>query len=391
MQFIKLMPAVLSAAFIVTRIDGLAPARLPSIRNVPTPTPKAKWQGSYNRNRVLKSSVASSIDIPSIESQRSLNRIQSNIVKAMMVTYVASMCVALPVTLFPVFLLYRANIIDRVRKEKWSLKVGQFCSRWLMRVFPFASKRVLVDADDERLKNPEPSIWVCNHISMLDLFFVLALDKRMRGRNRRPIKILYWKGLEANPITGLLCKMCGFIPVDMTANGNGNANEYDPKSFKQMLKSTKAAIDEGFDIGILPEGQPNPTPEKGLQPIFSGAFTLARMSRRPIQMMSLYGLHRLWHPDDSIGMCCVARDMVVRVYPGGRIYKNAEEFTSTFEAVAGYFGAHGRDMPAEELKMWLDGSMWKTELSRRAATRMDAENVEQGAESTRKEPSKKKQ
>jgi len=90
-------------------------------------------------------------------------------------------------------------------------------------------------------------------------------------------------------------------------------------------------------------------------------------------------------------MCCVARDMVVRVYPGGRIYKNAEEFTSTFEAVAGYFGAHGRDMPAEELKMWLDGSMWKTELSRRAATRMDAENVEQGAESTRKEPSKKKQ
>mmetsp|Transcript_3821 Transcript_3821/g.9758 ORF Transcript_3821/g.9758 Transcript_3821/m.9758 type:complete len:243 (+) Transcript_3821:259-987(+) len=218
MQFIKLMPAVLSAAFIVTRIDGLAPARLPSIRNVPTPTPKAKWQGSYNRNRVLKSSVASSIDIPSIESQRSLNRIQSNIVKAMMVTYVASMCVALPVTLFPVFLLYRANIIDRVRKEKWSLKVGQFCSRWLMRVFPFASKRVLVDADDERLKNPEPSIWVCNHISMLDLFFVLALDKRMRGRNRRPIKILYWKGLEANPITGLLCKMCGFIPVDSTSS-----------------------------------------------------------------------------------------------------------------------------------------------------------------------------
>lgn len=259
-----------------------------------------------------------------------------------------------------------------------------------MRIFPFASKRVLMDADDKRLKNPEPSIWVCNHISMLDLFFVLALDKRMRGGNRRPIKILYWKGLEANPITCLLCKMCGFIPVDMTANGNGNANEYDPKSFKQMLKSTKAAIEEGFDIGILPEGQPNPSPENGLQPIFSGAFTLARMSRRPIQMISLHGLHRLWHPDDRIGMCCVARDMAVRVYPGGRIYKNAEEFTSTFEAVAGYFGAHGRDMPAEELKMWLDGSMWETELSRRAATRMDAEDVEQGAKSARKEPWKKK-
>jgi hypothetical protein len=48
-----------------------------------------------------------------------------------------------------------------------------------------------------------------------------------------------------------------------------------------MLKSTKAAIEEGFDIGIMPEGQPNPMPEDGLQPIFSGAFTLAKMSRRP--------------------------------------------------------------------------------------------------------------
>ena len=94
-----------------------------------------------------------------------------------------------------------------------SLKVGQFTARWLMRVFPFASKSVVVDADDEQLKNPQPSIWVCNHISMLDLFFVLALDNKMRGQNRRPIKILYWKGLEANPITCLLCKMCGFIPV----------------------------------------------------------------------------------------------------------------------------------------------------------------------------------
>lgn len=275
------------------------------------------------------------------------------------------------------YLLHRAKLINRVTKEKWSLKVGQFCSRWLMRAFPFASKRVIVDADDEQLKNPEPSIWVCNHISMLDLFFVLALDNKMRGRARRPIKILYWKGLEANPITCLLCKMCGFIPVDMEANGNGNANEYDPKSFKQMLKSTKAAIEEGFDIGILPEGQPNPTPEQGLQPVFSGAFTLARMSRRPIKMIALYGLHRMWHPDDSIGMECSARDMSVRVYPKGRVYKDAEEFTATFEAVAGYFGAHGTDMPRQELDLWLDGSMWQTELSRRASTRMAAEDIEQ--------------
>lgn len=200
---------------------------------------------------------------------------------------------------------------------------------------------------------------------------MLALDKQMRGKKRRPIKILYWKGLESNPVTKTLFKMCGFIPVEMADNGNGVANEYDPKSFKQMLKSTKAAINEGFDIGLLPEGQPNPSPEKGLQPIFTGAFTLAKMSRRPIQMISLYGLHKMWHPDGS--MPCTARDMAVRVYPKGRTFSGPEEFATTFETVVGYFGANGKDLPASELEMWLNGTMWQTELSRRAAAQVENE------------------
>jgi hypothetical protein len=161
---------------------------------------------------------------------------------------------------------------------------------------------------------------------------------------------------------------------------SGNDNEYDPKSFKKMLKSTKAAIEEGFDIGILPEGQLNPTPEKGLRPIFSGAFTLAKMSRRPIKIMAMHGLHRMWHPDDNIGMTCTARNMVARVFPNGRMFSDAEEFKSTFEAVAGYFGAHGKDMPREELQMWLDGTMWQKELARRAATTASAEKDEEEKE-----------
>lgn len=334
----------------------------------------------------LNSSIVSVADIQNTSRppEMKLNKIQSKVVKALMIAYIASMCVALPVTLFPVYILYKLKIINRIQKEILSLKVGQFCSRWLMRLFPFARKKVIVERE-ALLADPQPSIWVCNHISMLDLFFMLALDKQMRGKNRRPIKILYWKGLEANPITNLLCQMCGFIPVDMSDNGNGNANEYDPSSFKQMLRATKNAINDGFDIGILPEGQPNPIPEKGLQPVFSGAFTLAKMSRRPIQMMALYGLHRMWHPDDSIGMVCAARDMAVRVYPGERLYKDSEEFSSTFSAVVGHFGAHGRDLDANELKLWLDGTFWETEKSRRAATRMiveDADNEESSSTST---------
>ena len=46
--------------------------------------------------------------------------------------------------------------------------------------------------------------------------------------------------------------MAGFIPIDMADNGNGNPNVYNRASFKQMLKDTQQAIEDGFDILILP-------------------------------------------------------------------------------------------------------------------------------------------
>lgn len=164
-------------------------------------------------------SAAASIPSPSanqynVEPTQGLGSVKSTLVRSLMISYILSMCIALPVSLFPIYLLHKAGIINRVQKEKVSLQVGQFCSRWMMRLFPFAKKRVIVDKDDENYKNPQPSIWVCNHISLLDIFFVLALDKQMRGEHRRPIKILYWKGLESNLVTRALFKMCGFIPVN---------------------------------------------------------------------------------------------------------------------------------------------------------------------------------
>jgi 1-acyl-sn-glycerol-3-phosphate acyltransferase len=76
----------------------------------------------------------------------------------------------------------------------------------------------------------------------------------------------------------------------MANNGHGTENDYDTSSFRTLLKSTKQAVEEGFDIGILPEGQLNPNPEAGLLPAFSGAFTLAKMARRPIRMMGVHGM-----------------------------------------------------------------------------------------------------
>lgn len=99
----------------------------------------------------------------------------------------------------------------------------------------------------ESESEPEPAIWVCNHTSMLDIFFLLAKDKKLRGENKRPIKIIYWKDLEKNPVTKLLFTMSGFIPVEMEDNGNGNANTYKKSSFKALLKNIKKAFEDGFE------------------------------------------------------------------------------------------------------------------------------------------------
>ena len=162
---------------------------------------------------------------------------QSKLVRTALMLYVAGMCVALPLTLYPQKLLYKLGLISKRRKEIMALSTARFCARWMLRFVPFC--RLEAVPCERSPSPPEPSIWVCNHVSMLDVFVLLGVDRRLRGRVKRPIKIVYWKGLEANPVTALLFKQAGFIPVQMADNGNGNDNEYDVSSFKKLLKDAK--------------------------------------------------------------------------------------------------------------------------------------------------------
>ena len=166
------------------------------------------------------------------------------------------------------------------------------------------------------------------------------------------LSIFQWKGLDSNPICKLVFSMAGFIPIDMAANGSGNPNEYNKSSFKNMLKETKQAISEGFDIFILPEGQLNPTPEAGLNPVFGSPFAIAKSSKRPIEMIGLFGCHHLWTADQDINV--VGRDVKVTVFPPcEREFESAEEFIDAFNAVVGTFGASGQELSSEELDRWL--------------------------------------
>jgi len=310
------------------------------------PTSTSALNSAASDTAVVEPSVGSSTVMKNINTASSLGKFKATLTKIGMLSYIASMCIALPVTMAPPALLHKTRLIKKSQREHLSVRAGQFCARWLMRIIPFADVNV-TPADQ---KTDDPSIWVCNHISMMDIFFLMATSKKLRGKKARPIKIVYWKQLEDNPVNKIFFRSCGFIPVDMEANKAGETNSYDKKGFKQFLKLCKQAFSEGFDIGILPEGQLNPTPENGLQPVFTGAYTLAKMSRRPIRMIALHGTHKLWHPKEEIGMTVTDRKVKVRAYPAGTPFENGDDFANTFTKIIGHFGANGEDLPDSDLR-----------------------------------------
>jgi hypothetical protein len=74
-------------------LDGFAPAGTAK-RIIPN---LITTSSSFDRNSALKSSAASTREIPpTIKSQGKLNKAQATVVKLLMIAYIASMCVALP-------------------------------------------------------------------------------------------------------------------------------------------------------------------------------------------------------------------------------------------------------------------------------------------------------
>ena len=143
----------------------------------------------------------------------------------------------------------------------------------------------------------------------------------------------------------------------MEANGSGVPNKYDKASFIRLLRQTKKAFEDGFDILVLPEGQLNPWPERGLlEEVFQGAHKLSVMSHRPIRMVAMYGNDQLWSENPDYGMTVRAKDVSIRAYGHGRIFGSGPEFVETFRTVVGHFGATGNDHP--ELESWLNGEAW---------------------------------
>jgi hypothetical protein len=134
------------------------------------------------------------------QQRQSLSSIEAAISKLGMILYIASMCVALPLTLFPLYILDQSKLVSQTQREQWALSIGQHCASGLLTVIPFCDLKVIPSSYEQQHPNdkPEPSIWVCNHTSSLDVFMLLASDLRLRGKNKRPLKCVYVSPLPYN-------------------------------------------------------------------------------------------------------------------------------------------------------------------------------------------------
>lgn len=118
-----------------------------------------------------------------------LSAFESAWTKYSMISYIAHMCFAIPLALIPTFVKSKLQLAPKPEIEHEALQVGEACARNLLTLIPFMNLKVIPYVSENPA--PTPTIWVSNHVSMLDTFVFLAADERLRGLNRRPIKVIY--------------------------------------------------------------------------------------------------------------------------------------------------------------------------------------------------------
>lgn len=122
-----------------------------------------------------------------------LSPIEAAFTKYAMLSYVAHMCVALPMVLLPTYIknevMTRLGLQTKSASEHEALQVSQKCASTLLKLIPFMNLNVSSALTNDN--DPVPTIWVSNHVSMLDTFVFLSSDEQIRGKNRRPIKTIY--------------------------------------------------------------------------------------------------------------------------------------------------------------------------------------------------------
>ena len=177
----------------------------------------------------------------------------------------------------------------------------------------------LHNPNNETFSNP--SIIVCNHQSMLDPMFLMAMSHK--------IIIVANERSSTNPIVRIMFKWLGFYTIK-----NCNFTAWKDSSLERDLEIFRNYINDGYSIAIFPEGLRNP--DSSIVRYHKGPFYLAEELAVDIVPVIIHGVNFMM-PKGSFA--CYAGS--VNMHIGARINPNSDlwgvDYSKTTKLIHNYY------------------------------------------------------
>lgn len=148
----------------------------------------------------------------------------------------------------------------------------RFCAWMLSRVM----YRVQVEGH-HHVPETGPCVVVCNHVSFVDWLVLL-------GTVKRPIRFVMDASFAKMPVIGWLSRQAGVIPIASA--------KVDPAIKERAFEAIHEALQEGWIVGIFPEGQITRTGD--FTPFRKGVEQILARDPVPVIPMALNGLWGSW-------------------------------------------------------------------------------------------------
>lgn len=136
---------------------------------------------------------------------------------------------------------------------------------WLWRVIPFWTVRW----EGLDRVGPGPYVLVANHVSVLDIPYVMGLPL--------PVRVVAKPSLFDAPILGSFMRLSRQVRVETTAEDAAAG----------MLAASRQSLDEGISLLVFPEGTRSDPPR--LQRFHRGAFRIAKDTGVPVLPIAIRG------------------------------------------------------------------------------------------------------
>jgi len=133
---------------------------------------------------------------------------------------------------------------------------------------------------EEHIRNVGSAVYIGNHQSMLDLFFLGAMFPKQ-------CSIMAKKELQWLPILGQWMTLSGAVFVDRSSNTN---------AIRSLAEAGAKMKQNGTSIWLFPEGTRTMSQKAAMKPFKKGAFHLALQSGIPIVPVVFENYWRMYHP-----------------------------------------------------------------------------------------------